>query len=459
MLKKTTIILVLACITSFVRAGNTDSLNKKAIIVRLPLTSQIDPAARRMTNKAFELAKVKKADAIIIEMNTPGGLLNEADSIRTKLINSEIPVYVLIKPNAASAGALISIACNKIYMSNGSTIGAATVVTQDAQALPDKYQSYMRAMMRSTAEFRGRNPDIAEAMVDEKIELDSISPAGQVLTLTRSEAIKVGFCDGEAESIEEVLTKEGYTNYEIVEHKLTTMDKIIHFLINPFFHGILILVIIGGIYYELQSPGIGFPLAAAITAAILYFAPLYLEELAANWEILLFFAGLGLIALEIFVFPGFGVSGILGIVFVLVSLILSMVHNFYFDFTFTGGNELVKSLIVVLSSFTMGIIFIFTTGGSFIRSKLFQRLVLQETMSKVDYRLDQVNATVTEEKKLLGKQGFAQTDMHPSGKIIIDNEVYFAISEGEFISKVTAVVVIEDYYNKLVVRKKSGEQG
>ncbi len=453
MFKKAILLITAIFFALSLASAKSDTLGKKKVIAFLPLQSQIDPAARRTTNKVFEMAAEKKADAIIIEMNTPGGMLNEADSIRTKIINSTIPVFVFINPNAASAGALISIACNKIYMSNGSTIGAATVVTQNAEELPDKYQSYMRAMMRSTAEYRGRNPDIAEAMVDEKLEVPNISPAGQVLTLTRSEAIEVGFCDGKAESIEEVLEMEGYTNYEIIEYKFGLIDKIINFLINPFIHGILILIILGGIYYELQSPGIGFPLAAAITAAILYFAPLYLEELAANWEILLFFLGLGLLALEIFVFPGFGVAGIAGIIVIISSLILSMLNNLYFDFTFTSGDEIVKAIVVVLGSFTIGMIFIFATGGSFVRSRLFQRLVLQDTLSKVDYRLDHLNTSEIEKTILTGKSGYAQTDMHPSGKINIDGEVYFAISEGDFISRDSRIIVTEDYYNKIVVRK------
>jgi len=453
MSKQTTLLLLFIILHSFLIASSEDSIKENRVIVKLFLTSEINPAARRMTNKAFEIAHNKKASAIIIEMNTPGGLLNEADSIRTKIINSNIPVIVFINPNAASAGALISIACNKIYMAKGSTIGAATVVNQNAEELPDKYQSYMRAMMRATAEFRGRNPDIAEAMVDEDIEVPGISPAGQVLTLTRSEALEVGFCDGEAESISEVLEKEGYSNYTLEEYKLSLLDKIIHFLINPVIHGILILLIIGGIYYELQSPGIGFPLAVAITAAILYFAPLYLEELAANWEILLFIAGLGLLALEIFVIPGFGVTGISGIVLIFISLVLSMIHNIYFDFTFTGGQEIVKSLIIVLSSFTLGMVFIFVTGGKFIRSKLFQRLVLQDTLQKVDYRLDQVSNPQPVKRNLKGQKGYAQTDMHPSGKIVIDNEVYYAVTEGEYILKDGKVIVLEDFYNKLIVRE------
>ncbi len=232
-------------------------------------------------------------------MNTYGGMLDAADSIRTKILDSDIPVYVFIDKNAASAGALISIACDSIYMAPGSNIGAATVVDQEGKVLPDKYQSYMRSMMRSTAEAKNRDPEIAQAMVDPKVYVAGISDTGQVLTFTTSEAVEHDFCEAEVGDIYEVLEHAGYDNYEFIEHKISATDRIIGWLITPMISGVLIMIIIGGIYFELQSPGIGFPIAASVIAALLYFAPLYLEGLANNWEILLFILGITLLIIEI----------------------------------------------------------------------------------------------------------------------------------------------------------------
>ena len=134
-------------------------------------------------------------------MDTYGGALTDADEIRTAILNYERPIYAFINKDAASAGALISIACDSIFMSTGSSIGAATVVTGEGEAAPDKYQSYMRSIMRSTAEAKGRNPEIAEAMVDEEIRLDSLIKDGKVLTFSVSEAIEYGFCEAEVEGI------------------------------------------------------------------------------------------------------------------------------------------------------------------------------------------------------------------------------------------------------------------
>lgn len=228
-------------------------------------------------------------------MNTYGGMVVYADSLRSMILNSRKPVWVFIDNNAASAGALISIACDRIYMREGANIGAATVVNQTGEAMPDKYQSYMRSMIRSTAEAQGRdtlvqgrdtvyrwkrNPHIAEAMVDQSIYIQGITDSGRVVTFTAREAMKYGFCDGMAESVDEVLKKEQVENYTIRSYHPTVTDRIIGFLINPVIQGLLIMVIVGGIYFELQTPGIGFPLAAALTACLLYFAPLYLEGFA-----------------------------------------------------------------------------------------------------------------------------------------------------------------------------------
>ena len=218
--------------------------------------------------------------------------------------------------------------------------GAATVVTQDGAAAPDKYQSYMRSIMRSTAEAKGRDPRMAEAMVDEDIDLDSIATEGKILTLSTSEAIKYGFCEAEVSSIDEIMQRSGVDDYELKEFKLGATEKIISLFLNPFVSGILILIIIGGIYFELQTPGVGFPILASIAAIILYFVPNYLNGLAENWEILMFMVGIILIALEVFVIPGFGVAGVLGLICTIGSLVLVMLNNDMFDFSFVGGEQI-----------------------------------------------------------------------------------------------------------------------
>ena len=314
------------------------------------IDDNISRPSQRKLNKAIEQATAQDSDILFMELNTFGGELDAADKMRMALLECPIPTIVFINKNAASAGALISIACDSIYMAPGSSIGAASVVDQTGQILPDKYQSYMRSLMRSTAEMNGRDPDIAQAMVDPDVYIPGVSDSGKVLTFTTSEAIENGFCNAEAKDMDEVLKKADIQSYNIEYQEDTWIDKIISFLINPIVSGILIMFIIGGIYFEMQAPGIGFALLVSVVAALLYFAPHYLEGLAAHWEILLFIIGLGLLLLEIFVVPGFGVTGISGIILMAASLILTMIFNIGFDFSFSAPELFIKYMFLVIAA-------------------------------------------------------------------------------------------------------------
>ncbi len=443
-----------------------DPVSDKIIVYKYEMTEQIAPAIWRITKKSFEDAKKIGADYIIIHMNTYGGLLDAADSIRTMILNSPIPVLVFIDNNAASAGALIAIACDSIYMRPGGSIGAATVVDQTGKPVPDKYQSFMRSLMRATAESHGkdtiikgndtiiswrRDPKIAESMVDPSIYIEGIVDTGKVLTLTTEEAIKYGFCEGEANSIQEVMKIAGIDNYEIKEYELTALDRIIGFLLNPVVSGLLIMLIVGGIYFELQSPGIGFPLAAAVTAAILYFAPLYLEGLAQNWELIIFIVGLILLAVEIFAIPGFGVAGISGIILMVLGLTLAMVDNVVFDFNFsTALASIVKSFFIVTVSMFLGLILSLWLGGKLFSSrKAFAGLSLDRDMKSEEGFI----GVESKPKELIGKTGVADSILRPAGKVIIDNEIYDAKAEYGFINKGEKVKVMRYETGQIYVVK------
>ncbi|NOY37932.1 MAG: nodulation protein NfeD [Chlorobi bacterium] len=442
-----------------------DSLQKKTLVYVFDIKKEIAEPVWRITKKSFAEADSLNADYILIHMNTYGGLLNSADSIRTKILNSRIPTMVFIDNNAASAGALISIACDSIYMRAGASIGAATVVNQSGQQVPDKYQSFMRATMRATAEAHGRDtiikdgdttlvwhrdPRIAEAMVDPRVYIPGISDTGKVLTLTTGEAIKVGYCEGEAESIAGVLDKAGIKDYEIKEFILSPLDKIIGFLVSPVVSGLLLMVIIGGIYFELRTPGVGFPLAASVLAAILYFAPLYLEGLAQHWEIILFIVGLILITVEIFAIPGFGVAGISGIILAVTGLSLSMVDNVVFSFDPSlAFLMLLKAIFIVLIAGLMGLIFAFIlTKELFTSRKL--RFALNTTQQK-DAGFIGVSADIFQ--NLVGKHGVAKTVLRPAGKIEINGETYDARAEVGFIDRGEKIMVVRHLTGQLYVIK------
>ena len=419
-------------------------------IYTFDMKQEIGPAAWRVTQRAFAEAVNRQADVVLIRMNTYGGMVDYADSIRTKVLESKIPTIVFIDNNAASAGALIAIASDKIYMRKGASIGAASVVNPQGEVLPEKYQSYMRGLMRATAEVKNRDPRIAEAFVDPNVEIPDINPKGKVLTLTTSEAIKVGYCVAEANSIEDVIKAEGITNFQINSYQETFLDKAISFLINPAVSGILILLIIGGIYFEMQSPGIGFALLVSIVAALLYFAPLYLEGLAAHWEIGLFILGVILLAVEIFVIPGFGVAGILGLIFIVCGLALSLVLNNFFDFTVTGSESFANAFLLVAVSMVGAIVLSVIFGKSLLKTNVFQRLVLQdEQRSGMGY------VSGRQKDDLLKKTGIAKTDMRPSGKIEIEGIWYDAVAMDGFITRGSEIIVEKQENYNVFVRKKA----
>jgi len=436
----------------------------KVLIYTFDINKEIGPAIWRITRQSFTEAQKVKADLIIIRMNTYGGLVDAADSIRTLILNSRIPVYVYIDNNAASAGALISIAADRIYMREGASIGAATVVNQTGEALPDKYQSFMRSMMRSTCEAHGkdtiisgndtiirwhRDPKIAEAMVDPRTYIPGVNDSGKVLTFTTEEAIKHHFCEGKANSLKEVIQIASITNYEIKEYKLTGFEKMIGFLINPFIQGIFIMVIVAGIYFEMQSPGMFFPIGAAILAAILYFAPLYLDGLAQHWEMLLFVIGLILIALEIFVIPGFGITGIAGISLVVIGLSLSMLDNNLFELqTGKALTILFRSLFIVITSIMISLVTSIYLSQKLISGSYIQGMALNaEQKSKDGYK------SFDDKSELIGLLGVTLTMLRPSGKIEVNNKVYDGFSEHGFIDPGEKIIITKYESGQIYVQK------
>ena len=444
-----------------------DSVSVGKTVYVFELRKEIGPATWRTSMQSIDRAMAMKADIIIIHMNTYGGLVDAADSIRTKILNCPIPVYVFVDNNAISAGALIAIAADKIYMREGASIGAATVVHQTGAEAPDKYQSFMRSMMRATAETHGkdtivsgkdttyrwrRDPQIAEAMVDPSVSIKGVIDSTKVLTLTTQEAIRLRYCEGKAEKIEDILTANYISDYKIERYTLTPLEKVIQFLINPYLQSLLIMLIIGGIYFELQTPGIGFPLVVAITAALLYFAPLYLEGLANHWELLIFFTGLILIGIEIFALPGFGMAGISGIIMMVLGLSLAMVDKLVFKWDFTAGLiDVFKSACIVIGSSALALTLSIWLGRSFLTNPR-----LKTVMLTAEQRSSEGYVSFDNLSDMIGVTGTARSMLRPAGKVDIDGKLYDAICEIGYINPGEQVKVIRYETGQLYVVKNNG---
>ena len=306
----------------------------------------------------------------------------------------------------------------------------------------------MRSIMRSTAEAKGRNPEIAEAMVDEEIRLDSLIKDGKVLTFSVSEAIEYGFCEAEVEGITDIMLRSGVTQYDTDLFELNWSERFIALFLNPAVSGVLILLILGGLYFELQSPGLGFPIITSMVAALLYFTPYYLNGLAENWEIIVFFVGLLLISLEVFIIPGFGIPGILGLIFTIGSLTLVMVNNDGLNFDLIEASLLNNALITSLIGFIGALFLMILLGARLTKTSFFNRFALTDVQdTSTGYTSSFYN------KSLIGSVGTVVSVMRPSGRIMIDDNVYDAYTRGEYLDKGEKIKVIAAEGTSLKVQK------
>ena len=423
-------ILLISIASSFTIMG------KEAYILRLD--DEIGSKTWRYTREALDEAQARNSDLLLVHLNTYGGSVVHADSIRTALLNYPGPVVAFVDNNAASAGALIALACDTVFMRRGASMGAATVVNgTDGSAMPDKYQSYMRAMMRSTAEHHGkyrdssdslkwrRDPTIAEAMVDTRVVVPGLIDSTRVLTFTTS------------------------SDYTVKEYIPTWLDHLIGFFTNPAVQAVLIMIIIGGIYMELHSPGVGFPSAAAIIAAVLYFLPLYISGIASSWIILIFVAGIILVVLEMFVVPGFGITGIAGISCICIALILGLIEHYTFSITQVDATSLWSSLAIFITGVVLavGAIWYLTSshGPKWIRRHT--DLTLTQQVKDGYIGVDMTPSYY------VGFDGVAITDMRPAGKVEINGEELDAVAVRGFINAGTRVKVVK-YENAQIYVKE-----
>lgn len=406
----------------------------------------VDNGLHRYIERGITLAEEDEAMGLILHMDTFGGLVDAADKIRKNLLDTNVPTLTFIDKNAASAGALIAFATDIIYMAPGSSIGAATVVDGGGGKADEKMQSYMRGLMRSTAEATGRNARIAEAMVDERIVIEGITEEGNLVTLSTSEAVELEMVQGSSSTLEQALESAGWQDAEIIYVQETTNEQILRFLANPVMSSILMLMMLGGLYFELQSPGVGFPGAMATMGALLFFAPLYIMGFAQPWEIILFFIGVVLIIVEIFVLPGFGIPGIIGITLVFFSLVVSMIGNVGFEFP--ALEHMGRAIWTMAITLILGILMLFSLGKYLPQSRMFSRLILVDSTSK-----EQGYTSSDSKDALMGKEGVAVTALRPAGIALIDDERIDVVSQGDFIENGARVVVVNTSSSRVMVKR------
>ena len=413
-----------------------------ASVYRVPVQGVIELGLAPFVERSIEEAQHSGAAAVVLELETPGGRVDAAERIANAIGDSDVPVYAFINRHAYSAGALIALATDGIYMRPGSVIGAATPVVGSGEKAPEKIVSAMRGQMRALAEARGLDPDVAEAMVDEAIEIEGVVDAGKLLTLTTSEAVGLDYAS-EVEDWEGLLEELNLSGAPVQVMGVNWAERIVRFLSNPIVAPFLLSLGFLGLIAEIKSPGLGLAGLAGLLSLSLFFGSHMILGLAGIEDLILFGAGVALIGVEIFIIPGFGLFGVLGGVGVLAGVYLSLVGGIPTapDFAQAGAILSTSLLIILLTSWAL--LRHLPQSNRLTRSGVFlvTKGEREEGWASAERRPD-----------LVGREGTALTDLRPSGTVLIGEERVDAVSESEWIEDGTAVKVVSSEGYRHVVR-------
>ncbi|MCF8008512.1 MAG: nodulation protein NfeD [Halanaerobiales bacterium] len=421
---KNKIILLVLLILIF-----TIHANAANIVYQIPIEGDIDQAMFSFINSSFKQAVQADADLIIFRLDTYGGYIDPAIKIKDLILNSQIKTVTYVPNRAWSAGALIALAGGQLVMKNGSSIGAA-----ETRPNEEKYISALRKEFKSTAEARGRNPEIAEAMVDVDLEIKGVIKKGKLLTLTSDEAIENNFIDKVIAQDSNLYNYLGVKISQVTFIEEQTIDKFVGFITNPYVSSFLLIIGFTALIFEILVPGFGVGGTVGLISFGLFFSGYLINGIASWGIIVLFLIGLLLIILEVFVVPGFGITGIGGIISVLISL------YFLFPSPQIAINIIASTMIATL----ILTYFIIKYFGS---SKLWSRISLR-TSQKTDIGY----VASVGDKEIINKRGKAITPLRPAGIVEIDNRRIDVVSEGEFIDKGEKVTVIDVKGSKVIVK-------
>lgn len=429
------------------------------------------------------------ASAVLVEIDTPGGRLDAVLQMRDALLDSPVRTVALVDSTAFSAGALVAIACVEIHMTPGGVMGAATpVVGGTGEVADEKTISAVRSTFEATAEERGRDPQVAGAMVDPEVEVDGLVERGRLLTLTTSQAVDVGYAEGVVADRADLLAELGLADREQVETSPSLAERLVRVITGPVVASLLLTVGMLALIADLLSGGVGVGVVAGLGLLTLFFWGHMLAGLTGWEDVALVVLGLVLIAVEVFVVPGFGVPGILGLITLLGGAFLAMINR---DLDFVTNEDLVRAAV------TVGVTFIATVAGLFAVLALLSRwrprggLVLHARLgvgepaiarapsgwlrwfdatarlpadrTTAEQRGDDGSAGAAPgtppgpadpERSLLGATGTALSDLRPSGVADIDGERVDVVTLGDYVRRGETIEVIRDDTYRRVVRRK-----
>ena len=427
------------------------------VVYRVPIEGIIDLGLPPFIQRTLEDAESNEATAVIFDINTFGGRVDAATQIKDAILGADILTIAFINRRAISAGALISLSCEKIYMTGGGLIGAATAVDMTGKKGSEKVISFMREEMASTAEKRGRSKEIARGMVDEEltfthlviggdsIKVDDIEGRkdGKLISLTTEQALKYKIADGTAENMEALLDSLGYSSFETIETAENWSEAIVRFLTNPVVASLLTTFGFLGILFELQSPGWGIPGFVGLTCLILSLSASYIAQLATMSDMLFVLTGLALILLEVLVIPGFGIAGIGGIGLMIYGLYLLLLPDIPVGEEVLG--QAMDGFLIGLVGAVIGLVLLVKL---MIKTKFWEQLTAPDTQKKEDGYSNTFGW-----ESLQGETGISDTDLHPSGWVRVKDQRIFVVSEGEFIEEGKEIKILSVDGNRVLVRE------
>lgn len=408
----------------------------------------IDLGLAPYIERVLTQAEQDGAAAVVLRINTFGGRVDAAVQIRDALLKSPVQSIAFIDTRAISAGALISLASNAIVMAPGGTIGAATPVQSsgtETSPVSEKTVSYVRKEFSATAESRGRDTLIAEAMVDSDVVIPGVTDRGKLLTLTTDEALEVGIADFEAATLAITLDKLGLKNAQIIETSVNWAEEVVRLLTNPIVSSLLVTVAMLGIVVEIRTPGFGVPGALGITSLGLFIWGHWLVNLAGMEEILLAGVGVILLLVEAFVLPGFGIAGILGLLALIAGLTLSTVGD---GFTI---NALIAAAARLGGSLALALVLSLLMLRYLPRTKVGRQLILETGLAA-----DQgFTSEPLSDHGYEGKIGTAASDLRPAGIAVIEGRRVDVVSNGGYIDAGQPIKVDHVDGNRIVVTEIS----
>ena len=414
------------------------------VVYRVAVSGTIDLGLAPFVARVVREAERDKAELIVFDINTLGGRLDAMIEIRDAIVGAKVPTAAYVNPRAISAGALIALACRKIYMAPGATIGAATPVSGAGEKASEKVVSYARSEFRATAERNGRDPDIAAAMVDESIKIPGLIEEGKLLTLTTEQALRWKIADGQFSSFEDLLRGLNFEAAKLIQPEIGWAEHLVRFLNNPIITSILLAVAFFGLLAEVQTGGWGLPGSAAIVALGLYFGSRYLVGLAGFEEFLLLGLGLVLLAVEIFIIPGFGIAGIGGTLALMLGFGMSLVGRV------PTVSDISNAVLVLLGALGLAIL------GTVILFRFVQRSPLWVRINLPTRQKKEAGFAASEVRiGRVGKAGVALTDLRPSGTGVFDEERLDIVTEGDYIEAQASIEIVKDEGYRLIVRRLS----